>query len=258
MSEEADAVVAIAETTNNAIDKTAELSCFIGKIFGAAIEDIGAITAQYTTYWRIRNALRLRDKLNNVINERGYTALRELPLRIGLPLLDAALNEDNDTLQNLWANLLASAMAEKNSTSITKSYVETLKQLDIIDAELLNMVFMLQPDAIINKKVDYAYMGGDRNGVEMSVAVHNLERLGLIDVHQSNTEKCEEVIITLRYFDKENKAIMFTMFVSLTLFGFHFMRACTDKKPLVMKDGTEAVPIDHRFEYPPRPTSVKS
>ena len=56
---ESKAIKAIAQTTNNAIEKAAELSRFVGKVLGPSIEDIGAIAAQYTEYWKIKNALRL-------------------------------------------------------------------------------------------------------------------------------------------------------------------------------------------------------
>jgi hypothetical protein len=249
IEESAKAVQSVAKTTNNAIDKGAELARFVGKVFGPAIEDIGVISKQYTEYWKIRNALRLRDKLDKALGDRGNPSLKELPLRIGLPLLDGALNEDDDTLQNLWANLLASAMTEEAITAVTRSYVEALKQLDVVDGELLNALFHMHLSAVVKDAKTYINTTEKRDIVQISVAVNNLERLGIIKVFKSNHESSDEPIISLMYRrEKDPSVTSFTIFVSLTLFGFHLMRACTEKK-LLAKEGGEFVPIDDRFEY---------
>ncbi len=242
--ESAKAIQSVATATNNAVDKVAEFFHFIGKVFGSSIEDIGVISKQYTEYWKINNALKLKDKLDKILNDRGNPILKELPLRIGLPLLDGALNEDNDTLQNLWANLLASVMTEESITTVTRAYVETLKQLDVIDATLLNALFPMHLLAI-TKKGPYTYINSSENQsiVEVSIAVNNLERLGIIKVYKSHNECADEHIIALIY----PSSTSFTVFVSLTLFGFHLMRACTEKN-LQAKDGGEYVPIDDRFD----------
>lgn len=199
-----------------------------------------------------------------------YPDLNELPLRIGLPLLDAAINEDEDNLQNLWANLLASAMTEKGIISVIKPYIEMLKQLDVADAELLNGIFHTHLNAIVNNQTMYVNPKGSRDCVAISIATNNLERLGLIKIHQSSansseakkssagTETSDEtIIITIWFVDNENKEFLsFAISCSLTLLGFHFMRACTNKKPLP-KEGGEYVPIDDRFYYPPKPSQAK-
>lgn len=140
IEESAKAVQEIAKATSNAIDKTSELSRFISQIIGPAIQDLGDIVKQYTEHWKISNALHLRDKLDRILIERGNPEISSLPLRIGLPLLGAALSEDDENLQTLWANLLASALTESDRTNSTKSFVEVLKQVDIVDAELLNVL----------------------------------------------------------------------------------------------------------------------
>lgn len=244
MSEEAKAVVAVAETTNNVINKSAELSRFIGRVFGSAIEDIGAIAAQYTEYWKIRNALRLRDKLEEVIIERGHPKLRELPLRIGLPLLDAALNEDDDTIQKLWANLLASAMTENDVVSVMKPFVEVLKQLDVTDAETLNAYFHNQ----FRKHELYINESGKRSPAEISLSLNNLERLGLIKIYDENVPNHDKDIFRVWYISREDKSFpSFTVAASLTLFGYYFMSACTDGKTVRMKDGAAFTPADPRL-----------
>lgn len=248
--ETAKAVQEVAKTASNALDKAAELSRFLAKVVGPAIEDLGAIAKQYTEYWKLRNALSLREKFERVLTERGNPSLSSLPLRVGLPLLDAAVTEDEEQLQTLWANLLASAMSETGVSAVTKAYVEILKQIDIVDAELIAALYSLHLHTVVNREQNsYINHKKTRNVVQISVAINNLERLGLVKLHAKSEKTEGETVIRLYFLeDVAGKEQSFSMNVSLTLFGFHFMRACTDRK-LQSKDGSEYVPIEDRFEY---------
>lgn len=248
--ETAKAVQEVAKTASNALDKTAEMSRFLAKIIGPAIEDLGAIAKQYTEYWKLRNALSLREKFERVLTERGNPPLSSLPLRIGLPLLDAAVTEDEEQLQTLWANLLASAMSETEVSAVTKTYVEILKQIDIVDAELIATIYSIYLYAVVNPNHSSCVNTNKaRNVIQVSVAINNLERLGLVKLHEKSDKMEGETVINIYFLkDSSGKEQSFSMNVSLTLLGIHFMRACTDRK-LLSNDGYECLPADDRFEY---------
>ncbi|WP_039918727.1 Abi-alpha family protein [Cellvibrio mixtus] len=250
VEETAKAVQEVAKTTSNALDKGAELSRFIGKVIGPAIEDLGAIAKQYTEYWKIKNALSLNDKFERVLAKRGNPSLSSLPLRTGLPLLDAAVLEDEDSIQIMWANLLASAMSEECMFTVAKSYVEVLKQLDLVDAELIEAIYRMHLQATLDKtKSTYINPKKTRSVIQISFAVNNLERLGLIKLHAKSEKKVDDTVISIFFLEETSgKERSFSMNVSCTLFGIYFMRACTDHK-LQSKDGGEFVPIEDRFDY---------
>jgi hypothetical protein len=54
-----------------------------------------------------------------------------------LPLIAAAVDEDREGLKELWAKLLAAAMDPARTNLVRPSLIETLKQLDPLDARLL-------------------------------------------------------------------------------------------------------------------------
>jgi hypothetical protein len=249
IEESAKAVQEVAKATSNAIDKTSELSRFISRIVGPAIQDLGDIVRQYTEHWKIRNALHLRDKLERILAERGNPDITSLPLRIGIPLLDAALAEDDDNLQNLWANLLASAMTEADRTHSAKSFVEVLKQVDVADAELLNILYLLHLRGMAKpEETTYVNDSGKYDIIQISVALNNLERLGLLKIcKDEDISGADEVRISLWFSQQDNRR--FKAQIELTLFGIHFMRICTDRK-MILSDGSEILPIEDRFYYP--------
>jgi hypothetical protein len=250
VEETAKAVQEVAKTTNNALDKGAALSQFIGKIVGPAIEDLGTIAKQYTEYWKLRNALSLNEKFERVLASRGNPSLSSLPLRTGLPLLDAAVLEDAESIQTMWANLLASAMSEERVSTVTKSYVEVLKQLDVEDVELIGAIYPMHLQAMVDKtKRTYISPKETRSIIQISLAVNNLERLGLIKLYAKSEKEVDDTVVRIFFLeDVAGKQRSFSMRVSCTLFGMYFMRACTDRK-LQSNEGGEYVPIEDRFDY---------
>ncbi|WP_315534011.1 Abi-alpha family protein [Delftia acidovorans] len=250
IEESAKAVQEVAKTTNNAIDKTAELSRFLGRILGPAFDDMGGILKQYTEYWKQKNALRLRDKLEKILSQRGDPPLSPLAFRTGLPLLDAAVMEDEEGLQNMWANLLASAMTEEEYSLVTKSYVEVLKQIDVLDAELIDVIYKIYLNVLMDGgKTNYIKKDNSTDVVQLSLATNNLERLGLVKLHKDSAVEEYEPIIRIYFCDKTGEQEKsFAVNVSLTLFGSYFMRACTDHK-VQAKNGHEFVLIESRFDY---------
>lgn len=249
LKETSKAVQETAKTTSKALDKGAQLIEFFGKLFGPSINDIGAIAHQYTEYWKVKNALNIRDKFEKLLAARNIEQVNSIPLRIGIPLIDSAINEDNETLQNLWASLLASSMTEGDIASVTKTYVETLKQLDVIDAELLNILFQLHLSAATGNEKHLYDPSGRYNPIHISIAINNLERLGIIEVHDEKykPQSESEIVINYAYSDeKNNKFEPFEIYVSFKIYGYYFMRACTSIK-LKNKEGHELLPIEDRF-----------
>ena len=113
------------------IDGLAE-KIFPATLIGPALSQIGLTIGDQAKYFRIKNLLRLSDRLGKVIEEKNLdkNSLQKLSLSVGLPLLEKASYQDDAVLQQNWANLLASGMekSEKrdNEFSLDITYVEIL------------------------------------------------------------------------------------------------------------------------------------
>ncbi|WP_211256505.1 Abi-alpha family protein [Edaphobacter aggregans] len=62
-----------------------------------------------------------------------------MPPRLFLPILEASSVEGDETLQDLWAGLLATA--SQQTDSVSPSFIETLKQLTPDEARQLDHVY---------------------------------------------------------------------------------------------------------------------
>lgn len=76
------------------------------------------------------------------MNQRGIQGpLRPIPYKLALPIVEHASLEDNDELQDLWANLLASAVDPKFEGLIRAAYIDIIRQLEVVDVHLLSVVY---------------------------------------------------------------------------------------------------------------------
>ncbi len=155
MSDESDPITAVAK----AVEKTArtgralveagsDLASFVGKALGTVPEDtVGLLGGDHLRELRIRNLDKISRKTEEILRERGV----EDPVPIGpkalLPALEAASEENDETLQGWWASLLANAMDPNKDTSLQRVFFETLKQFEPIDAFVLERLSQFDPKA---------------------------------------------------------------------------------------------------------------
>jgi hypothetical protein len=61
-------------------------------------------------------------------------------LKYAIPILEAAADEENEELQDLWSRLLAAAMDPIRRDAMRQSFITTVKQMDPIDVLVLKAV----------------------------------------------------------------------------------------------------------------------
>lgn len=114
---------------------------FSASLVGPALSQIGLTIGDRVKLYRIENLIRLNEKLEKVIAERGMDreALADVALSVGLPLLERASYQDDEVLQEKWANLLASSMASgsQGEFSLDITFVEILHQFTRLDCDVL-------------------------------------------------------------------------------------------------------------------------
>jgi hypothetical protein len=95
--------------------------------------------------FRIAGAFWAQEYTDNAIVQKTERLLLDsglpanaVPPRLFLPIMEASSIEDNETLQEMWAGLLATASHETDSVS--PSFIETLKQLTPDEARHLEVM----------------------------------------------------------------------------------------------------------------------
>ena len=192
---------AIAEAASKALDQTAALGSFLHKILGPGFEQLGLAFADWATVFRQSNALRLADKLKAIHSRRrleGKTA--PIPPRLAIPMLQQATLEDDETLQDMWAALIANATDPRQQVSARRVFVDLLSGMEPADAKALVAIHAdevanparhprkvnddapLEPAEHSNKRnVDWLAQTLGLTTNETAFSADNLGRLGLIE-----------------------------------------------------------------------------
>lgn len=192
MSDDSKAVEEVAKATGKAIDGTRELGGFISKYVGGSLEQAMGIVEDKLKYLRLERQIRLAERANAFLNERGLLQpSRQVPLRIAIPLLQGGSLEEDDWLQDRWATLLVNAADATTQVEVRRAFISILEDLTPLDAMVLEKVYALDRGADLDKEVWTTYLP-DRVTVDrperenanpptnVQVALGNLARLGLV------------------------------------------------------------------------------
>jgi hypothetical protein len=110
---------------------------FLGRICLPAAEEVGLLLRDKVSYWRALNLAKVLKKTEDKLK----SEFKEIPLKIILPIAENASLEEDDELQGVWANLLASALDPSFNGKIRVAYIDTIKQLEVIDVHILNVIY---------------------------------------------------------------------------------------------------------------------
>jgi hypothetical protein len=131
----ADATKAVADTSGKAIDAT---TGFARICKGPVAELIGCVEDKFK-YTRWERRIALIEKAEARMRDRGLAApTRELPLPFAVPLLTAAVLEEDDELQEIWARLLVNAGDGSTDMELRVAYVEILRGMTAFDVLVLS------------------------------------------------------------------------------------------------------------------------
>ena len=123
--------------------ETTELGV-VRAIAGPSARELGLALSDRVKYWRLNNLITISEKFDRICQEKNLSPanLRSLTLAVGLPMLENAANEEEDELQELWANLMVSATTNSDSLEdsgdLYKTWTNLLAAMSKWDCRLLS------------------------------------------------------------------------------------------------------------------------
>lgn len=187
---------------------------FARKVGGQAADELGVDFGNRVRAWRIANAVNLYTRTRRILEEAGLPA-NAVPPRLFLPLVEAASVEDNESLQEMWAGLLATATQAPDE--VPPSFVETLKQMTPNEARFIDKVYCdrMNPKNPYRMPLDSQFAPGqftERAGAPKGVSSEAYERLGIIRRDYAMTQDGGEAEVG--------------SLLPFTKYGIAFLRAC--------------------------------
>jgi len=225
-----------------------ETACrLLESLLGEPCKVAGGMLADQVYAWRWRNRIRILTRAKEIIDARDI-ALKAIPPSFLLPLIESAGDVEATELQNMWAQLLASGIADPDAQH--PSFVKTLGQLSTLDALILTMlsrVFHLSrhPECPYPAPLRCKSPSPSPSLRSHLRSIENLMRLGLCDstyIPDSSNPYAHGAIYFFHPEWDKRETREHPMTVRLTMFGEWFLSACVppiDIVELVKKVGFE-------------------
>ncbi|WP_316819427.1 Abi-alpha family protein [Pedobacter gandavensis] len=163
------------DITSSMIEKSIDLAkSFLSKLIGPAIDEVGLLAKDHVMMWKFKNQVNMLNKAM-VYCEKHNISPKTISLKLLCPLLDYAALEDDEKLQDKWANLLANMVdSEQNIDNHVFPYL--LSQISITE-------FVVLEDTVRSKKERIALLSGDLNNFKTEyptkVQEYKEERIGI-------------------------------------------------------------------------------
>jgi Abortive infection alpha len=134
---DAEAIKAVSELGSSVIGVVKDAGQVISAVVGEAPKNAFGVLADQLAAARAIGAIRLQKKVDDERKRLGIENPQPASPSIAQPLLEAALNETREELQDVWAGLIVTATDPKRAHLVRKSFIDTLKQFDPYDALVL-------------------------------------------------------------------------------------------------------------------------
>lgn len=152
--EGAKAIQEVAKTAAQYQSTIDTLGTFLGRLLAPAVE-ISALVADIVRGKRIELAMKLQYKVTALMNERGVTKIRPLPMATAYPLIEAATLEEDDEMADMFAHLVVSFIDADEDGYVPKQFVDTLRRLTPFEAVVLKKMSEAPADAMTESGLMY-------------------------------------------------------------------------------------------------------
>lgn len=160
------------DITSTAIEKGIDLiGGFIEKLAGSALEEAGLYFGDMVRVRRLKNQIKIFSDAKRIAEENNIT-IKQVNLKILVPLLEFSSLEEDETLQQKWSNLIVS-FSDSALNYESSIFPFILSQLNKNDAEAFDSFIINQHKIHIGV-------------IHSRIVKDNLLRLGLIETHHGS------------------------------------------------------------------------
>jgi hypothetical protein len=144
-------------------------------------------------YMRWERQVRLMLRAEETLRETGLSQpTKFIPMKLAVPLLQAAAMEEDDQLQDRWVNLLVNSCNASAKIDLQRAFIDVLERLTPLEAQILERIYSLpyeeaRHEGIIATDLPMsARLGTDGDQTdqpppqEIQLALANLARMGCL------------------------------------------------------------------------------
>ena len=121
--------------------KSRDASGYVTDILGDIPKDLlGLLVGDRVKAKRIERIEMLWRQTRERLGDRGVADPEPPSLKYAIPILEAAADEENEELEDLWSRLLAAGMDPSRRDPMRQSFIQAVKQMDPMDALVVKAV----------------------------------------------------------------------------------------------------------------------
>jgi hypothetical protein len=147
------------------------------------VKEGGGILADKVRYWRWKNQINIVMRAKTHIDNLGLQP-KFPPLKIIVPLLESASLEEDESIQQMWSRLLASALVD--DIKIVPNHILTLRQLSPVEVKVLDWMYRQFMDASVGSEQNSVFFSADHiaevfdlSNDDAQLILEDLTRLGI-------------------------------------------------------------------------------
>ncbi len=118
------------------LDKSEKL---LSTLFGEGFKELGGIFGDKIRIKRLKNQIMILNEASKIMEKSGLRA-NQLNLKILVPLIEKSSLEEDEKLQDKWANLIAN-IASSPENGLEPKLINTLSSLSSIEAVILDFLY---------------------------------------------------------------------------------------------------------------------
>lgn len=162
------------DLTSTALEKGIDLvKGFVEKLVGSTLEETGLLLGDNVRLYRLKNQIKMLIKAQEICKENNIS-LKQISLKTLVPLLEYSSLENDESIQQKWANMLVNFIDAKEIYE-SSIFPFILNQLSSNELLILNEIYKY-PNSV--NSFDFSYLDISFSNLEKA----NLLRLGLIEV----------------------------------------------------------------------------
>ena len=132
----------IAKTAGKAIDGASQAGQFISRYLKGSLDEAFGIIEDKLKCLRWERRVRLMDRANEFLRQHGLSEpTRSVPMSTMVPILQLGSMEEDDSPQDLWAQLLVNAADADSGVTVEPAFVGILQNLGSRDAAILDKIY---------------------------------------------------------------------------------------------------------------------
>lgn len=106
-------------------------------LFGASISTLGESLVENIRKRQLTNEIKILSKVGQILEDEGKKP-GKVPLKVMAPLISQSSLEEDESLQNKWARLIAHILTEEQDTIFHQNCINILNKISSEDAKLLD------------------------------------------------------------------------------------------------------------------------